>query len=158
MGIEYMFLFFCLGTLAVITSGLVLNTLISGSKYFVTFQLLMSATQYNKTSEETISLLLEKVSANLVVASLSSTESRIEFMDINTNEVVAEIFIGNKYYFYGTLQKYYGKTMTELSRKRPTIKTLKRIIKLEKQLLGDRTENKEPPVQNNKKKNVVELQ
>ena len=48
--------------------------------------------------------------------------------------------------------------MTEFSRKRPSIKTLKRIIKLEKQLLGDRTENKEPPVQNNKKKNVVELQ
>lgn len=171
MSVEYWFLFLCLGTLVTITAGLIFNTVISGSKYFKGFQLRMSAMQYSSDAEKTISLLLDKLEANLLVAKISACDTNILFytpetnledMDTSyasfTNSAVAEIFIGSKYYAYGYIRKYYSEAKAELTKKRPSIKTLKRIIALENKLRGTVVQNDSPSVVKGKKKsNVVEL-
>ncbi|EPE1232544.1 hypothetical protein ACRYKS_19960 [Escherichia coli] len=167
MSVEYWFLFICLGTLVLITLGLIFNTVISGSNYFKSFQLLMSAMQYSDEAEETTTLILNKLEANLLVAKISSCNTNIVFYaspvdldgaEMSNQPAVAEIFIGSKYYAYGYIRKYYTEAKAELTKKRPSIKTLKRIIALEKKLRGDVTKNDSPTVVNTKKKNnVVEL-
>ncbi len=168
MSVEYWFLFVCIGTLALITIGLIFNTMISGSKYFKTFQLLMSAMPYSADAEKTISLILDKFDANLLVAKISACDTNISFYSVDTdldgidtqypNPVVAEIFIGSKYYAYGYVRKYYSEAKAELTKKRPSIKTLKRIIALEKSLRGQTSVNEPPSVIKSKKSNVVELE
>lgn len=168
MSIEYWFLFVCIGTLALITIGLIFNTMITGSKYFKTFQLLMSAMPYSAEAEKTISLILDKFDANLLVAKISDCNTNMVFYstvdesgakyDKSTSPIVAEIFIGSKYYAYGYVRKYYSEAKAELTKKRPSVKTLKRIIALENKLRGEINTNEPPSVIKSKNNIVVELE
>lgn len=168
MSIEYWFLFVCIGTLALITIGLIFNTMITGSKYFKTFQLLMSAMPYSAEAEKTISLILDKFDANLLVAKISDCNTNMVFYstvdesgtkyDKCTSPIVAEIFIGSKYYAYGYVRKYYSEAKAELTKKRPSVKTLKRIIALENKLRGEINTNEPPSVIKSKNNSVVELE
>lgn len=170
MSVEYWFLFLCLGTLVLITLGLIFNTVISGTKYFKGFQLRMSAMQYSEEAENAITLILNKLDANLLVARISECDTNIVFYPLETNieemsaseryytPCVAEIFIGSKYYAYGYIRKYYSEAKAELTKKRPSIKTLKRVIALENKLRGEVYKNESPSIVKSKaKSNIVEL-
>lgn len=167
MGTEYYFLYICLSILGLFTLSLIINTCISGSKYFKTFQFLMSSMTYSKEANDLIALTLDKMEAELLVAKLSPTESTIQFYAVDkadddgetpiyhrTLEADVEIWIESKYYAYGYVQRIGGQTRSEFRLKRPSIKTFYRILKLEERLRKPTETNTAPP---KSKKNVVEL-
>lgn len=178
MGIEYIFLFICVGFLVLLTAGLTFNTCISGSKYFKTFQLLMSSMPYSKEADETIRLILDKMDAELLVAKLSPSDESIIFCDATEPEKTvsvlnpdryssydnryirvlaseAEIWIGSKYHNYGYIHRYNGERKTEFFKKRPRISTVKRIIALEEKLRS--TPKSNTPPKTNSSNGTVEL-
>lgn len=185
MSVEYLFLFFCIGILVLVTLALTFNTLIMGKSYFKSFQFVMSAMPYSKDANEIINQLFAKVEAGLLTAVISPSGSTIQFFEndpgmqsevvtckmendvggtyykahvVRTMKAEAEIWIDTKYYFYGYIHRYYGEQKSELYKKRPSVRTFRRIVKLEAQLRGAPSDNKAPPSSPSREEtNVVEL-
>lgn len=179
MGVEYYFLFGCLSVLVLITVGLIINTCISGSKYFRSFQFLMSAMSYNKEADTAINLLLDKTEAGILIAKLSPSDDTIMFVNPNDEETTlvanqyrtshadpryvkvlnseGEIWIGSKYYAYGYIHRYYGQRKDEFYKKRPSLNTFKRILKLEHELKKPSSENAAPNQVHKRDSDIVEL-
>lgn len=166
MNPELYFLVFCVSVLVLFTLGLVLNVCISGSKLFKTYQFLMGTLTYSKDVDIICSRLLDKMEAGLLVANLS--DNTIQFFNAEDIEMKdeqtpysytltaeAEIFIGSKYFSYGYIHRHFGEAKSSQYKKRPSLSTFKRIVKLEEKLRGDSSPNKAPKVN---KDSVLELQ
>lgn len=166
MNPELYFLVFCVAVLVLFTLSLVFNVMISGSKFMKTYQFLMGTLSYSKEVDSIISRLLDKTDAELLVAKLNdntiqffpvdSTESDEDTPYSRTLKAEAEIFIGSKYYSYGYIHRHFGEAKSSEYKKRPSISTFRKILKLEEKLRGEKSTNKAPEVTKNK--GSVELQ
>ncbi|BEH88059.1 hypothetical protein [Klebsiella phage phiKp_21] len=167
MNPELYFLLICVSVLVLFTLGLIFNVCISGSKWFKTYQYIMGTLTYSKEADTLCTRLLDKMDAGLLIAVLTNgtiklfnaedikqTDEQSNYM--HTLAAEAEIFIDCKYYSYGYIHRHFGQSKAELYKKRPSIKTFKRIVKLEEKLRGVVSENKKP--ETDEKNSVLELQ
>lgn len=155
MGAEYYFLFVCVGGLILLAGSLAFSTAIMGKSYCKSFQFMWSSLTYSAEADEKINMLLSKMSANMIVAKLDSRGNNIVFKS-HDGDTEGEINIEQKYYRYGYLTEYGGTSRGDYIKKRPKLKTFKKIVALEEALRGASNDNQAPPTAK-KDDRVVEL-
>lgn len=137
--------------LAIVMIYMFIVTACMGTEKLKTAQYFMSSLTYSEEATTKLNLLIDKYEADLLTADLQKTV--ISFTDKNTSQPAGQIWIANKYYTYGQLHKYGVEQNTNWQCKKPNLKTFNRIIKLEKSLQPNNTQDKEK--QNNSDTNVI---
>ncbi|SOK58722.1 hypothetical protein [Yersinia phage fHe-Yen9-04] len=121
-----------LGSLGLFTLYMFVVTSAMGTERLKTSQYFMSSLSYCEEATTKINLLIDKYEAGLIKAKLKNNV--IEFTEMEKNIPAGEIWIANKYFSYGQLHRYGANGNISWQCNKPSLKTFKRIIKLEKQL------------------------
>lgn len=119
--------------------SLILSTLCMGRSTCMGLQVLMGSLRYSKEVDNKLNIVMGKIEAGMYhvivgthTISLYSKESVPTIEEIGWKRPELEIWVENKFYSYGNIHRVNGgEAPREIRSKRPSIKMIKQIYKLQ---------------------------
>lgn len=134
------FMIFCVSLVGGFAVLLLISTMCINTPIFIGLQVMMGSLRYSKDIDDKINILLGKVDADMYHVMVEqhtmvfySKEKYPEFSSIMRYQHTPdfEIWIANKFFSYGNLYRVEGRSSHDMTGKRPSVKLIKQIYRLE---------------------------